>query len=166
MTGHVAQRDEQTPRLLVSACLAGVPCRYDARSRPDAQIVAAVERGEAVALCAEQLAGLPTPRPPAEIVGGDGADVLRGDAVVVTDAGEDVTAEFRDGAERVVGIAASLGIERAILQARSPSCGCGEIYDGTHSGTLVGGDGIVAAALRESGVHVTALRGGTSTPSE
>jgi uncharacterized protein YbbK (DUF523 family) len=151
------------PRLLVSSCLAGVPCRYDANARPNADIVAAVERGEAVALCAEQLAGLPTPRPPAEIVGGDGVDVLRGNATVITGSGEDVTEQFRDGAERVARIATSLGIDRAILQARSPSCGCGRIYDGTHTGTLKDGDGVAAAALKESGIHVTAVRGERDT---
>ena len=86
---------------LVSACLAGVPCRYDGGAKPDAAIVRAVAEGRALPACAEVAGGLPTPRPPAEIRGGDGADVLRGTARVVTEQGADVTAEFVDGARRV-----------------------------------------------------------------
>lgn len=145
--------------VLVSACLAGVPCRYDGRARPDAEIVAAVADGTAVPACAEQLGGLPTPRRPAEIVGGDGHDVLRGTARVVTIDGEDVTQPFIDGAREVARIAAERGITAAVLQARSPSCGCGSVYDGTHTGRLVDGDGVLAAALKAEGFTVTSVRG-------
>lgn len=109
--------------ILVSSCLAGVPCRYDGNARPNAEIVAAVEEGRAVPACAEQLGGLPTPRPAAEIQGGDGNDVLRGTAAVITDQGEDVTAEFVAGAESVTALALAHGITEAVLQARSPSAG-------------------------------------------
>ncbi|SNU00872.1 Protein of unknown function [Ruaniaceae bacterium KH17] len=100
-----------------------------------------------------------TPRPPAEIVGGDGHDVLYGDAKVLTIDGEDVTEEFVDGARVVAGMAEERGIRRAILQARSPSCGCGSIYDGTHSGELIEGDGVLAAVLKERGIQIEELRG-------
>ena len=145
--------------MIVSACLAGMPCRYDGAARPDAEIVRAVAEGRAVVACAEQLGGLPTPRPPAEIVGGDGADVLDGVARVLTDTGEDVTAEFVSGAEAVASIARSNGASAAVLQARSPSCGCGEIYDGSHSGTRVSGDGVLAALLKREGITVRPVRG-------
>ncbi|WP_040162836.1 DUF523 domain-containing protein [Microbacterium gorillae] len=144
---------------IVSACLAGTPCRYDGRAKPDAEIVAAARRGEVVPLCAEVAGGLSTPRPPAEIRGGDGADVLAGRARVVTDAGDDVTAAFVAGAREVADRAVGLGASHAVLQERSPSCGCGRIYDGGFTGTLVPGDGVTAAALRERGITIEARRG-------
>lgn len=149
-----------TPPVLVSACLAGLPCRYDGRSKPDPGIVALVEEGGAIPVCAEQLGGLGTPRAPAEIVGGDGHDVLRGHARVLTDTGEDVTAQFLEGAGRTAALAREHGVQEAVLQARSPSCGCGRIYDGTHSGSLGDGDGVLAALLQENGISTRALRGG------
>lgn len=140
--------------VLVSACLAGIPCRYDGAARPDPQVVAAVEAGLAVPVCAEVLGGLPTPRPPAEIVGGDGYDVLAGRARVLTEAGHDVTRAFVAGASAVVEQAREHRVERAVLKAKSPSCGAGQVYDGTFNGTLTGGDGVLAAALRRAGVEV------------
>ncbi|MEL7977478.1 DUF523 domain-containing protein [Isoptericola sp. F-RaC21] len=145
--------------VLVSACLAGVPCRYDGRAKPDAALVADVEAGRAVPACAEVLGGMDTPRPAAEIVGGDGHDVLDGAATVRTVDGEDVTAPFVRGAEAVADLAASHGVTTAVLQARSPSCGCGRIYDGSHTGALADGDGVVAALLRRRGLDVVAVRG-------
>ncbi|KOS58126.1 DUF523 domain-containing protein [Rhodococcus rhodochrous] len=145
--------------ILVSACLAGVPCRYNAEARPDEDVVADVAAGRAIAVCAEVLGGLPTPRPPAEIVGGDGQDVLAGRARVVSDTGADLTDPFVRGAEIVAGIAAEHDVREAVLQARSPSCGCGAIYDGTHSGTVTDGDGVLAALLAARGITVRARRG-------
>lgn len=145
--------------VLVSACLAGVPCRYDGRSRPDQTVVDGVAEGWAIPACAEQLGGMQTPRPPAEIAGGDGHDVLDGDAQVLTIDGDDVTREFVEGARAVAEIVEERGITRAILQARSPSCGGGSIYDGTHSGGLINGDGVLAAMLKQRGIAVESLRG-------
>lgn len=151
---------------LVSSCLAGVPCRYDGNARPNPEMVRAVQEGRAIPACAEELGGLPTPRPPAELVGGDGADVLRGTAAVVTDAGEDVTEAFVAGARRVVDIAIDTGVTEAVLQAQSPSCGCGIVYNGSHSGALVEGDGVLAALLKQRGIRVTPLRGSRDTSAE
>ncbi|MGO2140553.1 MAG: DUF523 domain-containing protein [Leucobacter sp.] len=145
--------------VLVSSCLAGMPCRYDGNARPDPAIVEAVREGRAIPACAEQLGGLPTPRPAAEIVGGDGADVLDGTAAVVDIHGEDVSAPFVAGAEAVAAIAAERGVTRAVLQARSPSCGCGVVYDGSHSGALVEGDGVLTALLKRRGIEITPVRG-------
>lgn len=144
---------------LVSSCLAGLPCRYDGRAKPDPEIVRAVREGRAVPACAEQLGGLPTPRPAAEIVGGDGHDVLAGRARVLGIGGEDFTAEFVVGARKVAEIAAERGISSATLQARSPSCGAVQIYDGSHSGSLVEGDGVLAALLRSRGLEIEVIRG-------
>lgn len=149
----------RTPLTIVSACLAGAPCRYDGRAKPDDEIVAAAERGEVVPLCAEVLGGLDTPRRPAEIVGGDGDDVLDGRARVLDDTGVDVSAAFVTGAERVARRAVEVGATHAVLQERSPSCGCGRIYDGSFGGVLIEGSGVTAAALRRAGVRIESRRG-------
>lgn len=149
---------------LVSACLAGVPCRYDGRPLPDAAVVAAVRDGRAVPLCPEELGGMSTPRPPAEIVGGDGADVLDGLARVLDARGADVTAAVLLGARRVADEARRRGIGRAVLQDRSPSCGCGCIHDGSFSGRTTPGDGVLTALLKRHGLTVEARRGVVEDP--
>lgn len=130
---------------LVSACLAGVPCRMDGASKPVDEILALVERGEAVLVCPEVLGGLPTPRSPSE---------LQTDGRVVNRDGRDVTEAYRRGAEKALAIFQEKGCTCAILKARSPSCGKGQIYDGSFTRTLVSGDGVCAALFRHSGVPV------------
>ena len=130
--------------LLISACLLGVCCRYDGESKPIMPIVALMERYHLVPICPEQLGGLPTPREPAE---------LRGRAVV-TNSGADVTAAFCRGAEQALHLARLFGCTAAVLKERSPSCGSGEIYDGSFSGRLTPGDGVTAALLRQNGIAV------------
>ena len=105
-------------------------------------------------VCPEVLGGLPTPRPPVEIVGGDGADVLAGRAQVLTQEGRSVTDAFVEGVGAVVERAHEVGATRAVLKAKSPSCGAGRVYDGTFSGTLADGDGVLAAALRRAGLEI------------
>lgn len=138
--------------VLVSACLAGVRCRYDGGACPDPAVVDLVRRGRALPVCPEQLGGLPTPRRPAEIRGGAGADVLEGRARVVTASGADVTDAFLRGAEETLRLARLSGAEGAILKARSPSCGVGAVYDGSFTGRLRPGDGVAAALLRRAGI--------------
>lgn len=140
--------------VLVSACLAGCACRFDGRSKTDGDVAARVERGEAVAVCPEVAGGLGTPRRPAEIVGGDGGDVLDGRARVVDDTGRDVTDAHLAGAAEAVRAAEEAGVEAAILKDGSPSCGSSQRYDGTFSGTRRPGQGVTAAALRRAGVAV------------
>jgi uncharacterized protein YbbK (DUF523 family) len=150
MDGHV---------YLVSACLLGCPTAYDGKARPQGELVALAARGQVVPICPEVAGGLPIPRPPAEIVGGDGNDVLDGRARVVTVTGEDVTAAFLRGAECALAVARRYGVTRAILRQRSPSCGSAHVYDGTHSGRLRDGPGVTAAFLRRHDVIVADLRG-------
>ncbi len=139
---------------LVSACLLGIPCRYDGAACPHDQLQALATRGDVLPICPEVVGGLPIPRPPAEIQGGDGGDVLDGQAQVVNVEGKDVTAEFLAGAQRALRIVQRCGIQEAILKARSPSCGVGQIYDGSFSGRLVEGDGVTAALLKREGIIV------------
>ena len=141
---------------LVSACLLGIPCAYDGRGRLVEALLPPVTRGQIVPICPEVAGGLPVPRPTAEIVGGDGSDVLDGRARVVTKAGDNVTAAFLRGAERALAVARQHTIPTAILRQRSPSCGSTCIYDGTHSGTVRTGQGVTAALLRRHGVTVYA----------
>ena len=130
--------------ILVSACLLGCACRYDGQSKPNPLVQELARRGLVVPVCPEQLGGLPTPRNPSE---------RRGDRVVMSD-GRDVTAEYRRGAEETLRLARLYGCAAAVLKERSPSCGSGQVYDGTFSGTLTAGWGTAAALLRDSGVRV------------
>lgn len=105
-------------------------------------LLAKLSDHEIVAICPEVEGGLSTPRPPAEIVG---ERVLR-------ENGEDVTEAFVKGAERVVKLARENNVSQAILKSRSPSCGCGQVYDGSFSGQLTPGDGITARVLKAAGI--------------
>lgn len=131
-------------RLLVSACLLGLNCRYDGKSAPNEEIIKLAERHELVPVCPEQLGGLPTPREPAEIK----------DGRVMTRDGAEVTEQFERGAEQTVQLAKLLGCTAAVLKERSPSCGCGKIYDGSFCGKTVVGNGITAKKLIQSGICV------------
>jgi len=113
-----------------------------------------VLRGKALPVCPEKLGGLPMPRPPAEIQGGDGRDVLEGRARVVNREGMDVTPAFTAGARATLELARRHGIRIAILKERSPSCGSTAIYDGSFSGQTRSGQGVTAALLRSHGVKV------------
>jgi uncharacterized protein YbbK (DUF523 family) len=142
-------------RILVSACLLGQPVRYDGGSHgPFERLRNWQAEGRLVPLCPEVAGGLPTPRPPAEIPGGNGAQVLAGRVPVLTIHGRDVTSAFRAGAEAALQLVRQHNIRLAILKARSPSCGNRQNYDGSFSGTLIDGEGVTAAALRQAGVQV------------
>lgn len=142
---------------LVSACLAGIPCRYDGQSRGREDIVSLVKSGEARTFCPEAMGGLKIPRVPSEIIGGDGGDVLDGRAAVKSRDGRDVTAEFIKGAEAVLELCRRLGAEEVQLKSKSPSCGVGRIYDGTFTATLRPGDGVTTALLKRNNVKVVEI---------
>jgi uncharacterized protein YbbK (DUF523 family) len=142
-------------KILVSRCLLGQRVRYDGGSHgPFTLLERWQQEGRIVPLCPEVAGGLPTPRAPAEIAGGQGARVLDGQLPVLTVSGEDVTAAFVAGAEQALALVTEHGIQIALLKARSPSCGNRENYDGSFSGTRVAGEGVTAAALRRVGVRV------------
>lgn len=131
-------------KILVSACLLGVKCRYDGGAKPDARVIALGEEHELVPVCPERFGGLASPREPSEISG----------SRVVSRDGRDLTKAFELGAQRTLEAAARAGCQRAILKERSPSCGSSFVYDGSFSGKVVRGAGIAAALLVENGLRV------------
>jgi uncharacterized protein YbbK (DUF523 family) len=137
---------------IASACLVGEKCRYDGRASEDAHVKQLWKQGNVMPVCPEILAGLTAPRSPCEIVGGCGDDVLSGKAIVKDADGMDQTAVFIVAAQRTLAIAISNGSQSAYLKSRSPSCGCGIIYDGSFSGKLVSGDGVTTALLKKNGI--------------
>ncbi len=139
---------------MISACLAGRECRYDGSGARDEVVDDLIRRGQSVLVCPEVDGGLGTPRAPAEIVGGDGRAVLEGRARVVNADGEDVTDAYLEGARRALRAARQTGATGAILKARSPSCGCGHIYDGSFSKTIIEGHGVTTALLEANGMTV------------
>ena len=131
-------------KILISACLLGVRCRYDGASKPHPLAAELAKYHTLIPVCPEQLGGLATPRPPAE---------RQGERVVAV-SGADVTEQYRRGAEEALRLCRLFGCEVAVLKERSPSCGRGEVYDGTFTGTLISGDGVTACLLREEGIPV------------
>ena len=130
-------------KILISACLLGACCRYDGASKAHPLAALLAERHTLVPVCPEQLGGLPTPRPPAERRGGR----------VVTQSG-DVTEQYRRGAEEALKLCKLFDCQAAVLKERSPSCGRGQVYDGTFTGALTTGDGVTAALLAAHGIPV------------
>lgn len=139
---------------MISACLIGCECRYDQKSCQDADLEQLLREGKVIPVCPEQLGGLPTPRPPAEIIGGDGFDVLDGRARIVDQTGNDVTDEFLAGAQQALKLAKTVGATSAILKENSPSCGSSFVYDGSFSGKKVPGVGLTAALFKRNGIEV------------
>lgn len=132
------------PLIIVSACLVGLNCRYNAEARSNSLVLDLVRAGKALPVCPEQLGGLPTPRDPAEMIAGK----------VVTVTGKDVTENYLSGATQAAKLAKLAGCEKAYLKSLSPSCGLGRIYDGTFTRTTTEGDGVFAAMLKDMGIQV------------
>ena len=129
---------------VVSACLAGCKCRYDGKDNLCPKVKQLVEEGRAVTVCPEVMGGMTTPRIPSE----------RKDDKVINSIGEDNTAYFVKGVEKSIEIVKEHNIKKAILKAKSPSCGNKYIYDGTFSKTLVEGKGMLAEKLTELGLEI------------
>lgn len=141
--------------LIVSACLVGIKCKYDSTSAKDKEVTTLVSEGRAIPLCPEQLGGLPTPRPRSKIIGGEGKDVIIGKAKVNYENGKDVTQNFIKGAQETLKIAKLIGAKQAILKSKSPSCGCGKIYN--EKDKLIEGDGVCASLLKQNGITVECI---------
>jgi len=133
-------------KLIISACLTGENCKYSGGSNKldDEVLERLARRYVLIPVCPERDGGLSVPRAPAEIVG----------SKVITVTGTDVTKEYRSGAETALNAALDNGCGKALLKARSPSCGKDHVYDGTFSHTLIKGDGIAAALLKDNGIII------------
>ena len=134
-------------KIVVSACMAGINCKYDGGNNTDPKILKLLEEDKIVLVCPEELGGLSTPRIPSEIINNQ----------VLAKNGVDVTKEFNKGAEEALKIAKSVNAEIAILQQRSPSCGSKLIYDGTFSGKLIRGKGVTTKLFEENGIKVLTI---------
>lgn len=130
--------------VMVSACLAGLATRYDGGSTPHPKVLELIRAGKALPVCPEQIGGLPTPRTCHELL----------DGRVIGKDGTDYTEAFESGAKQCLALAELAGCKRAILKSRSPSCGSGKIYDGSFSGKLIPGDGVLASLLKSAGIEV------------
>jgi uncharacterized protein YbbK (DUF523 family) len=134
---------------LISACLLGEACRYDGGSKPNERLRQWARTGDALALCPEQLGGLPTPRPAARIAGDGGEAVLAGRAEVLAESGASLSDAFRRGARETLRLARAAGCTLAVLKERSPSCGVGELKA---QGKVRPGRGVTAALLAREGL--------------
>ena len=131
-------------RILVSACLMGVGCRYDGKSNQLPQLEQLMKQHTCIPVCPEIFGGLPTPRVPAE----------RQSSKIMTQDGQDVTQQFIRGTAEVLRLADLYHCKAALLKERSPSCGSEQIYDGTFTKTLTEGDGLTAEMLKRKGIAV------------
>lgn len=141
--------------IMVSACLVGLDSKYNGGSNYSEKAAELLKQGRAIVVCPEQMGGCTTPRKPCEIAEAkNGKDVLNGEARVVDSDGVDRTESFIKGAEETLKLAELCNIELAVLKSRSPSCGCGRIYDGSFSGHLMEGNGVTAELLQQKGYKV------------
>ena len=131
-------------KIMVSACLTGENCKYNRGNNRNEKVLQLMQNNEVITVCPEQMGGLPTPRLPAEIR----------DGLVTARDGRIVDREFRRGAEKCLEVARQEQPDLIVLQSRSPSCGVKQRYDGTFTGTLVGGTGVTAQLLMDSGFRV------------
>lgn len=135
-------------KILVSACLLGTNCKYSGGNNYSEEVMEFLRDYDIIPICPEQLGGLPTPRPASEIVGNK----------VINIEGNDVTQNYIKGAEETLKIAKMLGVKKALLKAKSPSCGNGKIYDGTFTSNLIEGDGITTKLLKENDIKVITIK--------
>lgn len=141
-------------KILVSACLLGTNCKYSGGNNLSSGVLELIKEYELIPFCPEEMGGLLTPREPSEIQEGEGKDVLAGKVRVMDKKGEDVTEQFVKGARETLELAKENSCLAAIMKSKSPSCGCGMIYDGSFSGKLKEGSGVCAQLLMDNGVAV------------
>ncbi|MBY0012841.1 DUF523 domain-containing protein [Paenibacillus typhae] len=140
--------------ILVSSCLAGMKVRYNGTDCLENSLKELLDSGRAAAVCPELLGGFSTPREPAEISGGTGADVLDGKARVIDRSGNDVTGMYLEGARITLETARKCSASIVVLKQNSPSCGSTMIYNGDFAGVKIAGEGVTAALLRRNGIRV------------
>jgi uncharacterized protein YbbK (DUF523 family) len=140
--------------ILVSSCLAGLEVRYNGTHCLDRKISKLIEENKAITVCPELLGGFSTPREPAEIIGGNGEDVLDGKAKVLEKSGKDVTELYIKGAYITLKKAIDVNATVVVLKEYSPSCGSSMIYNGEFIGERIAGNGVTAALLLRNGIRV------------
>ncbi len=140
--------DNKKEKILVSACLLGVNCKYNGDNNYSSEIDEFLKDYEIIPICPEIMGGLPTPRVPSERLG---------DRVVTKD-GIDVTKQYEKGANECLFLAKKYNIKKALLKKRSPSCGYGEIYDGSFSKNIIPGNGITADLLEKNGIEIKIIK--------
>lgn len=131
-------------KVVVSACLLGENCKYNGGNNYSPAVAEFLQGREVIPVCPECLAGLGVPRPPIEIVGDD----------VQTKSGKSVGAALQQSIAEILAQLSEEQIECAVLKSRSPTCGVKQVYDGSFSGTLVDGMGMLARALQKAGYTV------------
>lgn len=132
------------PNIVVSACLIGYNCKYNGNNNYCSKIEKLKNQYNLIAICPEVLGGLPTPRVPSEIIGDK----------VINQEGLDVTKNYNKGANLALEKVLLNNCQIAILKAKSPSCGCGKIYDGTFTSTLINGDGVTTKLFKKHNIKV------------
>lgn len=130
--------------IIVSACLLGIACRYDAKEKKVSKVIELSKKFNLIPICPEQLGGLPTPRTPCELVENKAININ----------GIDCTKEYKKGAYESLKIAKLFNSNLAILKEKSPSCGCKQVYDGTFSKRLINKKGITAQLFENNGITV------------
>ncbi|NQD68434.1 DUF523 domain-containing protein [Bacillus haikouensis] len=140
--------------IVVSSCLAGLEVRYNGTHRLDNKIRKLMEENKAITVCPELLGGFSTPREPAEIISGDGEDVLDGKAKVVEKTGRDVTELYIKGAYSTLKKTKEIGATIVVLKEYSPSCGSTMIYNGEFKDKKIIGNGVTTALLKRNGIQV------------
>lgn len=140
--------------IAVSACLMGIPCRYDGKAKYSPQIIGKLKDKEIIAICPEVLGGLPVPRKPVEIMNGTGSQVLRGERKVYDKEGKDLTSFFLKGARLTLQLLQIHEVKMACLKENSPSCGVNYVYDGKFRNQKLKGSGITSSMLVSNGIDV------------
>ena len=130
--------------ILVSACLLGIDCKYSGGNNLNEKVLEYIKDYEVIPVCPEIMGGLSTPRPPSERIGDK----------VLNNQGTDVTNEYTKGALETLKLAKLFNVKKALLKAKSPSCGKGKIYDGTFTSTLIEGNGVTVDLLESNGIEV------------
>ena len=140
--------DSKKEKILVSACLLGVNCKYNGGNNASDEVDEFLKNYEIIPICPEIMGGLTTPRTAAE---------QKGDKVITQD-GKDVTKQYRKGAEECLFLAKKYDVKKALLKLKSPSCGVGQIYDGSFSHTLINKNGVTAQLLIDNGVEIITIK--------
>jgi len=145
-------------KVAICACLLGIPCNYKAEKKVVKKAWDIFRKNQAIIVCPELLAGLEAPRESCETVGGDGQQVLAGQAKVLSKTGRDYTKQYLKGSAEAIDMIKKFGAKKVYLQPRSPSCGLTKVYSGEFNGLLVKGSGVFAARLKKEKIKCEEIK--------